>query len=29
MIVRRKEIFSAYKILSVEVKRQIDWTPPA
>ncbi|HTQ25007.1 MAG TPA: antibiotic biosynthesis monooxygenase family protein [Candidatus Binataceae bacterium] len=29
MIVGRKEIFSAYKILSVDVKRQIEWTRPA
>lgn len=29
MIVGRKEIFSAYKILSVDVKRQIDWSRPA
>jgi heme-degrading monooxygenase HmoA len=29
MILGRNEIFSAYKISSVEIKRQIDWTRSA
>ena len=29
MLLGRKEIFAAYKISSVEIKRQIDWTRSA
>ena len=29
MILGRKDIFSAYKIASVEIKRQIDWSRSA